>query len=43
MVLSVLQREQLNKIKADLSDKVKDHPLQVRSLELSSKSRENVH
>jgi len=36
--LFALQHELLNKIVADLTDKVKGHPLEVRSLELSSKS-----
>jgi len=40
--VSVVQYDVLTKIVADLTDKVKDHPLDVRSLELSSKLREYI-
>lgn len=37
-----MQREVLNKVIADLKDKIKNHPLDVKSLELNSKLRVDV-
>ena len=40
--LYVVQREVLKKVIADLKDKIKNHPLDVKSLELNSKLRVDV-